>query len=107
MKTLQGFQRKYLRGLAHGIKPQVMIGQKGITDTVIREIDDSLKIHELIKIKFADFKERDQKKELSSIIEQKTGSQLAGIIGHMAIFYRQHENPEKRKITVPERSSET
>ncbi|MCG6880306.1 MAG: YhbY family RNA-binding protein [Deltaproteobacteria bacterium] len=36
---LEGFQRKYLRGLAHKLKPVVSIGQKGITDTLNRSIN--------------------------------------------------------------------
>lgn len=44
-------QRLYLRGLAHGLKPVVMIGNNGLTDAVIREIAISLDAHELIKVR--------------------------------------------------------
>lgn len=104
MDELKGYQRKYLRGLAHNLKPAVTIGQKGITAPVVTEIDEALNRYELIKIKFVDFKEKDQKKELVSIIEEKTASHTVGMIGHTVIFYRQHTDPDKRKISVPERS---
>ena len=102
MKKLAGFQTKYLRGLAHGLKPVVFIGQKGVTDALIASIEQAFDRYELIKIKFIDFKEKRQKKEIAEAIEVKTDCLLAGMIGHVAIFYRQHDDPEKRKIGLPE-----
>ena len=103
MKKLQGFQKKYLRGLAHGLKPVVFIGQKGLTDTVVQSINEALNSHELIKVKFIDFKEKEHKKKIAETIEQQTGCEQAGMIGHTAIFYRQHTDPQKRKIKIPQR----
>ena len=103
MKKLQGFQKKHLRGLAHGLKPVVFIGQKGLTDTVVRSINEALNSHELIKVKFIDFKEKEHKKKIAEAIEQQTGCETVGMIGHTAIFYRQHTDPQKRKIKVPQR----
>jgi RNA-binding protein len=100
---LEGFQRKYLRGLAHKTKPVVFIGQKGITETLNRSIDDALTAHELIKIKYIDFKEKEKKTEIAGTIEKTHGCEMAGMIGHTAIFYRQHPDAEKRKIAVPTR----
>lgn len=103
MEKLQGFQKKHLRGLAHGLKPVVFIGQKGITDTVVRSINEALNSHELIKVKFIDFKEKEHKKKIADIIEKQTGCEQAGMIGHTAIFYRRHLDPQKRKIKMPQR----
>jgi RNA-binding protein len=83
------------------MKPVVLIGHKGITDALCQSIDDALEKHELIKMKFVDFKEKDQKKALAATIEEKTNCELVGLIGHTGIFYRQQNDPEKRKITVP------
>jgi len=99
--TLKGFQKKYLRELAHELKPVVFIGQKGITQTMIQSVDEALNTHELIKLKFNDFKEKEQKTEILGIIETKTKSQTAGVIGHIAILFRQHHDPEKQKIRIP------
>ncbi|MDY6881587.1 MAG: ribosome assembly RNA-binding protein YhbY [Desulfatiglans sp.] len=101
MKELKSFQKKYLRGLAHSLKPVVSVGQKGITDTLIGSINEALNAHELIKIKFQDFKEKSQKKALLEIMRQKTQSQVVGLIGHAAILFREHPDPEKRKIVLP------
>jgi RNA-binding protein len=42
---------------------------------------------------------------MAGVIEKETASELVGIIGHIAIFYRQQKNPEKRKIQVPKRKT--
>jgi len=96
MKKLTGTERKYLRGQAHGLKPVVMVGQNGVTETLVGAVDGALDDHELIKVKFVDFK--DVKKELAAEIEKKTDSELVGMIGNVAIFYREHKKEEKRKV---------
>ena len=101
MTELQGFQRKYLRGLAHDIKPVVFVGQKGVTDTLVLSMEEALDAHELIKVKFIDFKEKASKEAITQELEKLTGSYLTGLIGHMAIFYRAHKNPKKRQVKVP------
>ena len=101
MKELTSTQAKYLRGIAHGLKPVVFIGQKGLTDALIRSTEEAFDRHELIKIKFIDYKEKNQKNEIANDLESRTGSHLAGMIGHIAILYRQHRDPDKRKIIIP------
>jgi RNA-binding protein len=101
MKELTSTQAKYLRGIAHGLKPVVFIGQKGLTDALIRSTEEAFDSHELIKIKFIDYKEKNQKEEIASALESRTGGHLAGMIGHIAIFYRQHPDPEQQKIVLP------
>ena len=103
MKKLKGYQKKYLKGLAHRLKPVVLIGQKGMTPSVVNALNAALDQHELIKVKFNDIKEKEKKQALAGTIETDTASGLVGMIGHTAIFYRRHKIPEKRKILVPER----
>lgn len=102
MTTLDGAQRKYLRGLAHGLKPVVQIGRQGLTETLLRNLDEALEHHELIKVKFQDFK--DQKRALADEIDERLGSERVGLIGHTAIFYRPASDPDERRIRVPKRS---
>jgi RNA-binding protein len=106
-KKLEGFQKKHLRGLAHGLKPVVLIGQKGLTEELIKSAEQAFQIHELIKVKFNDFKEKEQKAEISQNLEKRTGSELVGSVGHIYIFYRQQDDPEKRRIQVPQREART
>jgi RNA-binding protein len=99
MEQLKGSQRKYLRSLAHHLKPVVLVGRNGVSGQLIASVDAALKDHELIKVKFGEFKE--EKKEIAEEIATVSQSQVIGLIGNIAIFYRQHPQSEKRKIKVP------
>ncbi len=97
--NLIGSERRYLRSLAHHLQPIVHIGKTGVTPGVLAEIDRALEHHELIKVRFLDFKE--EKKALSQTIAAETHGEMVGLVGHIAIFYRQHPEPEKRCVSFP------
>ncbi len=99
MGELKGSQRKYLRGAAHSYKPQVQVGKEGLSESVLDAIDTALEAHELIKVKIA--AERDQREQFVPVIEERLGCECVGTVGRMAILYREHPDPEKRKIAVP------
>jgi len=99
MPPLTSAQRKYLRMLAHAYDPMVMVGAKGVTDTLIRSVHEALDARELIKVRFNDFK--DQKQPLIDQIAMRTNSQVVGVVGHVALFYRPQDDESKRKITLP------
>ncbi len=99
MGKTTGSDRKYLRQLAHPLKPLVQIGSSGVTDALIAAVDTALRDHELIKIRFLDYK--GEKKELAGQIAEKTGADIAGVIGHVAILYREAPDEEKRKVKLP------
>ena len=103
MDKLKGYQKTYLKGLAHHKKPLVFVGQKGVSASVIRSVAEALETHELIKIKFIDFKQKDQKIKIAEDIATQTASEMVSRVGHVAVFYRQKKNPEKRKIVLPKR----
>lgn len=98
MSELSSAQRKELRSLAHHLDPVVLIGNRGIIDSVLDSIDTALTAHELIKIRFNERKK--EKKELTAQIVKATDSHLAGIIGHVAIVYREHPKADQRKIKL-------
>lgn len=98
---MQGHQKKYLRGLAHDFKPALMIGRNGLNEAVFEALDDALDAHELIKVKFVDFKEKTQKLALIAEMEECSLAEAVGLTGHIAIFYRQNRDPKKRRITLP------
>lgn len=98
MENLKGSQQKYLRAQAHHLKPLVIIGAKGVTEQLIDSVDIALNDHELIKVKFGDFKE--SKNEMAEEIAKATRSERVGLIGNIAILFRQHSNPEKRKFKL-------
>lgn len=99
MTPLTSSQRKHLRSLAHHLDPVVLVGKHGVTDTLIQSAIESLDAHELIKIRFNEHKS--ERKALSAEIAQRTGGELAGILGHVAILYRPHPKEDKRKIVLP------
>ena len=64
-------------------------------------MDEALDRHELIKVKFIEFKEKGEKEAIVAVLEKESGAALVGMIGHVAIFYRQQKDPKKRNIEVP------
>jgi RNA-binding protein len=98
-QSLKGSDRKYLRGLAHRLKPVVYVGKTGLTPNVLAAIDEALEHHELIKIRFQGFK--DQKQAFAETIAQESHSEVVGMVGHIVTFYRQQPDPEKRDIRIP------
>ncbi len=100
---MKGFQKRYLRSLGHNLKPVVVIGRNGLSPAVMAKVDQELNAHELIKIRFSDFKE--ERKQLVEQIAEATQSATAGVLGNTAILYREHADPDKRSIVVPQRES--
>lgn len=101
MEPLRGVQKRYLRGLAHSLKPVVFVGQKGLTGALTTAMHDALDQHELIKVKFIDFKEKSQKLALAEQIQISVHCEMVGMTGHIVTFYRRQNDPEKRKIKLP------
>lgn len=99
MTDLTGVQRKHLRGLAHSLDPVVHVGQNGLTEGVLAEIDHALGHHELVKIKIA--ADRDERREIAGRIVERLGPELVGSIGTMAILFRRNPDREARKIRLP------
>ncbi len=91
--ALTNQQKKKLKTHAHSLKPVVMLGQSGLSNTVLDEIEQAIEHHELIKVKIA-AADRDEKKELIQKIAEQTQSEIVQTIGFMAVFYR--ENSDKK-----------
>ena len=94
---LTNVQIRYLRGLAHRRKPVVYLGQKGVTPSVLAELDAALTVHELVKVKLAG--ERDAKAALVERLRGETGAEVVQQIGHVLTLYRRH--PEKPQLALP------
>jgi len=90
-------QIRHLRSLGHHIKPVVWVGQHGIKDSIIEELELALDIHELIKVKIV----ADKADRIAHIatINGKTGAELIQHIGQMAILFRR--NKKKPKVALP------
>lgn len=83
---LSGAEKKRLRGEAQRLKPLVHIGKHGLSDALLRSLDEALTHHGLVKVKFDEFK--DQKKELAPQLAEKSGSELIARVGNVAVLYR-------------------
>lgn len=90
---LKAFQKKYLKSLSHSLSPNVMIGKNGLTGEVLRQIEESLRAHELLKIKLIE-KEQDTK-AIATLIREKTDAEILRVIGRTITIFR--ENPENEK----------
>ena len=88
---MNSVDKKQLRANAHALKPVVMIGQSGLTDAVLAEVELALDSHELIKVKIR--AERDERKQISEKMCAMTGAELVQSIGQIAVLYRL--NPKK------------
>jgi len=94
--ALTGKQRHYLRGLAHHRNPVVMVGDAGLTENVLAEIDQALAHHELIKVKLR--ADREQREKMISAICEHASCEEVQKIGQIAVFYRAGE---KSQIKIP------
>ena len=98
MITLTAQQKKHLRAMAHDLKPVVYVGRHGLSEAVVKDIGRALNDHELTKVRFVGCKE--ERRELSRIIAERTGAALLGVTGHLALFYRRSELAQKQRIVL-------
>ena len=95
MLTLTVLQRQNLKARAHPLKPVVMIGNAGLSPSVMAEIARSLKAHELIKIKA--MAERDEREAMLHEICETLNAAPVQHIGKILVVYQpQEEAPEKK-----------
>ena len=86
--TLSTAEKKILRAKSYSLKPVVIIGQRGVSEAVLSEIDLSLEAHELMKVRFRGA-DREERANLFSSIAERVGAELIYQIGAVAVFYRQ------------------
>ncbi len=91
-------QKKFLRQSAHHLKPVVWAGQHGITEALIKEIEEVLERHELIKVKCR-LGEREERDAGIEEICNKTNAELVQRIGNIVTLYK--KNIEKPVIKLP------
>ncbi|WP_298441295.1 ribosome assembly RNA-binding protein YhbY [uncultured Ferrimonas sp.] len=97
MSQLTTKQKQYLKGLAHKLKPVVLLGANGLTEGVLAEIELALDCHELIKVKVA-AEDREEKKAIMAAIVRETKATEVQTIGHIQVLFRPTVD---RKIEVP------
>ncbi len=96
--ALNPAQKKYLRGLGHGLKPVIIVGESGLSDTLMAEFERTLSHHELMKVSIR-VGNRGARDELIGKLCGSTAAELVQRIGNVALLYRR--NPDAPKIDVP------
>jgi RNA-binding protein len=91
-------QRRHLKGLAHPLKPVVLMGNAGLTDAVVAETQRALTDHELIKVRLPGLDREDRDSALKTLA-QRTESAMVTRIGHVAVLYK--ANPKLPRIVLP------
>jgi RNA-binding protein len=96
MLALTVTERLALKGRAHQLKPTVMIGNAGLTESVLKEIELCLKLHELIKIRV--MAERTEREAILTEICTKLNAVPVQHIGKILVIYQ--ANPDADKIAI-------
>jgi RNA-binding protein len=101
--NLSEHQKKFLRGLGHQLKPMIMVGDAGVSESLMAEFESTLDHHELIKVRVR-VGDRGARDEIIDQLCANGNAQLIQRIGNVALLYRPNlrKKPEKR-IRVPAR----
>jgi len=89
--TLTNPQKRYLKGLAHDLRPTILVGAKGVTPSLLAELDAVLEQHELIKVKIS----AEDRETRDSWIEEMVKASQSGLvtrIGNVAVLFRRSKN---------------
>ena len=96
--SLSPSQRRYLRSLAHDLKPVILLGAKGATEAVVKELDLALTHHELVKVKLSGG-DKDERQAQIDVLSGGTGAEKIHQIGHVVVLFRR--NADEPKIALP------
>ncbi len=98
MEELNNAQIRKPKGMAQRMDASLKIGKQGLSEGFIKSLDEELSRHELVKVKFTEFKE--QRKELAPQLASRTQSHLVTLLGNVAVLFRRHPDEEKQKIKL-------
>jgi len=95
---LSAKQRSFLGGIASTEAVVTHLGKGGPTPAFSAQLGALLELHELVKVKFVNFKE--EKRTIAADLAAATGSDLVRLIGNTAIFFKRNPDPEKRSVEL-------
>ncbi|WP_409341408.1 ribosome assembly RNA-binding protein YhbY [Paenibacillus sp. MBLB4367] len=95
---LTGKQKRYLRSQAHHLTPIFQVGKGGVNDHLIKHIEESLEVRELIKISVLNNND-DDRNEIADELADRSGAELVQVIGKTIVLYK--ESKENKKIELP------
>lgn len=94
---LNSKQRQYLKGQAHSLNPVILVGEAGLSDNLLAELDRTLAHHELIKVRLPAM-ERNERDSLAEEIANRSGAEMVQMIGRVLVIYRAGE---KKRYSLP------
>ena len=99
LESLTGQQRAALMKQAHHRAPVARVGKHGLTPQLASHVDRELAQHELIKLRFSDFKE--VRRDITRQLAADLGAVLVSVIGNVGILFRQADDPAARHVEFP------
>ncbi len=93
--------RRALRAAGHHLSPVVHVGKEGVTGALVRQLDEQLLAHELVKLRVGTESPEDRF-EVADRLGGEPGVQIAQILGRTILVYRKH--PDKPRFE-PEKSA--
>ena len=90
-------QRAYLRSLAVNLPPIVQIGKGGITENLIKTVDDALEAKELIKLSVLENSE-ETSRSAADMISEETGADVVAVLGRKIVLYRESKKHKKIEL---------
>ncbi len=92
-------ERKRFRQIGHSLNPVVQLGNHGLSEAVLAEIDRALEDHELIKVRIGG-EDREARAEAIAAIATSTRSEAVQIIGKIVLLYRAAKKPHPRLSNI-------
>lgn len=93
--SLSPEQRREYRAIAHNLNPVIIVGDKGLTENLLEELDRALSDHELIKIKVAS-QDRESRQEAVNALCESSGAEVVQTIGKIAVILRRAKQPNPK-----------
>ena len=94
---LNGKQKRFLRGLGHGLKPVIMVGKGEVNEALVKETAEAIACHELIKVKILESCLLDRF-EVAEALAAACRAEVAQVLGRTLLLYKQAKEP---KIELP------
>lgn len=94
---LNSKQRQYLKAQAHALNPVILVGEAGLSDNLLAELDRTLAHHELIKVRLPAL-DRNERDSLAEEIVTRSGAEMVQMIGRVLVIYRAGE---KQRYSLP------
>jgi putative YhbY family RNA-binding protein len=80
-------ERSRLKARAHGLEPVVRVGQPGLSDRLVAEVERALAAHALVKIRL-DESDRDRREELGEALSARTDAAIVQRVGKVLVLWR-------------------